>query len=181
MFVWDFKDGYFHMDMAESMFTYMAFEWRGRLYYFAQCPNGLASACWAFTKLVKVAVAHLRAHGVRCLSYVDDGIGAGSPKSEARWSRDLTVRTLEALGWCINKLKSDLELGRQKVFIGYSIGTVGRGQGLLAPSPKRCENLMRLAHKVWKARKVSARLASQFVGHVVSLRPCLDPATPSTW
>ena len=53
----------------------MAFQWEGEIMYFAQCPNGLAPACWAFTKLVRAVMAHLRSMGLKCLGYIDDGPG----------------------------------------------------------------------------------------------------------
>ena len=86
MFAWDLKDGYFHMDMASSMFTYMAFQWEGEIMYFVQCPNGLVPACWAFTKLVRAVMAHLRSMGLKCLGYIVDGLGGA--RIHATWLGD---------------------------------------------------------------------------------------------
>ena len=175
LFAWDCKDGYFHMDMAESMFTYMCFEWEGVMYYFAQCPNGLAPACWAFTKLTGVGVKYLRAHGLKCLRYIDDGVGGARGKEEAERLRDLTVKVITSLGWVINFEKSELVVSRVVGFIGYTIDTVGRGQGLLSPSLKRDEKLKSAVKHALRARQIAPRVLAQATGHIVALRPCLDP------
>jgi hypothetical protein len=129
MFTWDLKDGYWHTDLNESAWTYMCFEWEEQLYHFAVMPFGLTPACWVFTKLVKVAVKYLRKQGLKCLSYIDDGLGGASLFSEAERLRDLTVFIFTSLGWRINFGKSKLNLSQLKEFLGYLIDTMGGGSG----------------------------------------------------
>ena len=105
IFTWDLKDGYFHLDMHQDCWTYLCFEWEGRLLHFAQCPNGIASGCWAFTKVVGAAVDYLRSQGLRCLKYIDDGIGGADSYVESRRLSLLTAQTLTDLGWVLNWVK----------------------------------------------------------------------------
>jgi hypothetical protein len=175
LFSWDLKDGYWHTDLNESAWTYMCFEWEGQLYHFAVMPFGLAPACWVFTKLVRVAIKHLRTQGLKCLSYIDDGLGGASDYPEAARLRDMTVSTLTNLGWRINFDKSELDLAHLKEFLGYLIDTVGGGTGTLSPSPSRRLKLKSAVSRALKSRKISPREVARVVGYIVSLRPCLDP------
>jgi hypothetical protein len=174
MFAWDAKDGYWHVDLHEDMWQYMCFEWEGLTYYFGQMPFGLAPACWVFTRMMGVAIDHLRMQGLKVLSYIDDGLAAASPISEASRLRRLAVDTLVGCGWLINWPKSDLNLSQSdKEFIGYLIST--KGVGSLQPSSSRCEKLLAAVSLALKARTIAPRKVAQAVGHIVSLRPCLDP------
>ena len=83
LFAWDLKDGYWHTELHTNMYTYMCFEWGGKLYYFRMMPFGLAPACWVFTKIIRVLVDYWRSQGLACLSYIDDGIGGSKGKVEA--------------------------------------------------------------------------------------------------
>ena len=83
LFAWDLKDGYWHIDLHPDFWTFMAFVWEGVTYFFAVLPFGCAPACWVFTKVVGVLVAACRARGLKCLAYIDDGLGGAQPLSEA--------------------------------------------------------------------------------------------------
>jgi hypothetical protein len=174
MFAWDAKDGYWHVDLHEDMWQYMCFEWKGKTFYFGQMPFGLAPACWVFTRMMRVSIDHLRMQGLKVLSYIDDGLAAANLKSEASRLRQLTIDTLIGCGWLLNWAKSDLNLSQKdKEFIGYLIST--QGAGSLQPSEARCNKLLTAVSLALKARTITPRKVAQAVGHIVSLRPCLDP------
>jgi hypothetical protein len=175
LFTWDLKDGYFHLDMAEQMFTYLCFRWEGKLYYFAQCPMGAAPAAWAFTKLVGAVVAHLRSQGLRCLTYIDDGLGGAGTEEEALRLSALTVEVFTSLGCLINFKKSRLVPGWIKGYLGYLVDTQGQGEGYLMPSERREFEVRAWVRKLLSARKVTPRQVSTLTGHLVSLRLVLDP------
>jgi hypothetical protein len=174
MFTWDAKDGYWHVDLHEDMWQYMCFEWEGQILYFAVMPFGLAPACWVFTKMMRVSINFMRMQGLKVLAYIDDGLAAAQPKAEAIRLRDLAIKTLLGCGWLINWAKSDLNLSQDdKEFIGYRIST--SGQGSLSPSVNRCNKLLTAVNFALEARTISPRRVAQATGHIVSLRPCLDP------
>ena len=79
MFCWDLKDGYWHVDLHSDFWTYMVFEWEGKLYHWSVMPFGMApAACWVFTIIISALIAHCRLHGLKCLAYIDGGLGAES-------------------------------------------------------------------------------------------------------
>jgi len=88
--------------------------------------------------------------------------------------RDLTLEILQGCGWLINWSKSDLNLTQEgKEFVGYIVSTVG--QGSIRPSVARCQKLLAAVSLALEARTISPRKVAQASGHIVSLRPCLDP------
>jgi hypothetical protein len=174
VFACDPKDGYWHADLHEDLWEYMCFEWEGQILFFAVMPFGLAPACWVFTKMMRVYVNHLRLQGLKVLAYIDDGLAAAQPLSEAERLRKLTLDTLIGCVLMINWIKSDLELSQtRKEFIGYRISTIGAG--CLEPSEARNTKLMDAVQFAIQARTVSPRQLAKVTGHIVSLRPVLDP------
>ena len=75
MFACDLKDGYWHSDLHTDFWTYMAFEWEGEIYHFVVLPFGCAPVCSVFTVVIDVLIATCRAFGLKCLPYIDDGMG----------------------------------------------------------------------------------------------------------
>ncbi len=116
----------------------------------------------------------MRMQGLKVLAYIDDGLAAAQPKAEAIRLRDLAIKTLLGCGWLTNWAKSDLNLSQDdKEFIGYRIST--SGQGSLSPSENRGNKLLIAVNFALEARTISPRRVAQATGHIVSLRPCLDP------
>ena len=65
MISFDLKSGFWHVPLAESAQPWVAFEWhddygRPRYFEFLRLPFGLATAPWAFTKLMRQLVNHRR-------------------------------------------------------------------------------------------------------------------------
>ena len=57
MFKFDLKSGFHHVSMYKSHWKYLGFCWNAgdgpKYYVFTVLPFGLATACYAFTKLVR--------------------------------------------------------------------------------------------------------------------------------
>jgi hypothetical protein len=68
----DLKDAYYSVNICNEHRKYLRFIWRGQLFQFTACPNGLASAPRLFTKLLKPAYSHLRSQGLVSVAYIDD-------------------------------------------------------------------------------------------------------------
>ena len=107
MLTYDLSSGYHHMDMAEAFFTYLGFEWEGQYYVFTSLPFGLATACWAFTKLTRELLHKWRRAGIRCSSYIDDFISA---HFQSQFLSDIDRRIIrpdfENCGFVLNDIKS---------------------------------------------------------------------------
>ena len=74
----DLKSGYHHLDIFGAHQTYLGFSWPvnriPRYFVFTVLPFGLATACYAFTKLLRPLVRFWRGQGLRVILYLDDGI-----------------------------------------------------------------------------------------------------------
>jgi hypothetical protein len=65
----DLKDAYLTVPMNEDFHDFLQFLWAGEVFQFTSLCFGLASAPWAFTKLLKPVVAILRTLGFRVVIY----------------------------------------------------------------------------------------------------------------
>jgi hypothetical protein len=181
LFAWDLKDGYWHIDLHPDFWTYMAFEWEGEIYHFAVLPFGCAPACWAFTTVIDVLIAACRAFGLKCLSYIDDGLGGAKPLAEAVRMSGMVRTLFTDAGFALNIAKSHFDPAPEQEFIGYLVNCSlhwGLGHiGYLSPTAKRLNNLSSLALKLIKRwRTVTPREMARVSGFVVSMRPVYDPA-----
>ncbi len=103
---------------------------------FTQLPFGLASACWAFTKLMREVMPTWRCKGWRCSGYIDDQIHAHQDLKTLIARRTEILNLLERLGFCVNREKSMLGEPQQRVrYLGMLIDTA---QGVfIVPEDKR--------------------------------------------
>ena len=129
----DLSKGYHHVDMAEDSYQFLGFEWNGQYYVFTSLPFGLASAPWAFSKIIDVFVSRWRHLGHRCSGYLDDSIHAGQRKHEL----ELFVSThvlpdLENAGFIVNTVKSHLHASQVERYLGMLIDTV-QGKMFIPP------------------------------------------------
>ena len=92
----------------------MVFEWKGKLYHWYVMPFGLAPACWVFTVIVKALIAYCRLHGLKCLSYIDDGLGGDSPREKAVRMSVMVQRVFTDSGFILNILKSQFDPGPER-------------------------------------------------------------------
>ena len=65
------------MDIFEEHQKYLGFAWElegvTKYFVFTVLPFGLATACYAFTKLMRPMVRYWRGKGLRAIVYIDDG------------------------------------------------------------------------------------------------------------
>ena len=54
MFSFDLKSGYHHVDISKEHWKYLGFTWQEKFYVFTVLPFGLSTACYVFTKLMRV-------------------------------------------------------------------------------------------------------------------------------
>lgn len=86
-FFFDLKSGYHHVDIYEPHRKYLGFSWEVhetiRYYVFTVLPFGLASAYYAFIKLLRPLIRYWRGQGLHALLYLDDRIVAVAGESAA--------------------------------------------------------------------------------------------------
>ena len=158
----------------------MAFEWGGQACYFDVLPFGWVPACWVFATVIDVLIAACRAFGLKCLSYIDDGLGGAQPLAEAVRMSGMVRALFTDAGFVLNNAKSYFDPAHEQEFIGYLVNCSlywGLGHiGYLSPTVKKLNSLTSLALKLVKRwRTVTPREMARVSGFVVSMRPVYDP------
>lgn len=82
MFTFDLKSAYHHIEIYEEHRQYLGFSWEenGKFSYFVYnvLPFGISTAGYIFSKVLREPVRHLRSEGIKVITFLDDGIAAGS-------------------------------------------------------------------------------------------------------
>ena len=85
---------------------FLRFSWGKTIYEFTCLPFGLSSAPWAFTKILRPAVAFLRLLGIRMVVYLDDMLIMNTTKEGLNRDVEMVTMCLIKLGFLINWEKS---------------------------------------------------------------------------
>jgi hypothetical protein len=166
MFSIDLQDGYWQVDMAANAHTYLGFEWEGKYYVFTVLPFGLATAPWAFTKVMREVCEVLRGGGVRMLNYLDDFLFlCGSKEPAALEQKAQVLQVFADSGLTINTTKSVLDLSRQVRHLGFAFDSV---TGDLSIPQDRWDALQTQVNKLRGQESVVAREVARVTGFVSS-------------
>jgi hypothetical protein len=173
MFSVDLQDGYWQVNMHPDAHTYLAFEWEGQYYVFTVLPFGLATAPWAFTKLMREVCGVLRQRGVRLVNYLDDFLFlVGSKPSQAAAMRQQVLDVMGEAGLRINTAKSQLELSTQVTHLGYDFDSCS---GRITVPMGRWQALKGALAAVHGLAVAPARQLAQVTGHLASMGLALGP------
>ena len=169
----DYSSGYHHINVHPDYWDYLGFCWRGKFYVFTQLPFGLASACWAFTKVTREVMRGFRRLGWRCSSYLDDQIHADQDPDRLVRRRAAVLQRLEGLGFVVNREKSLLGPPSQCVrYLGMLVDTK---RGVFeVPADKR-ERVLAAIDSALSARRSSARELASVKGQLVSMSWAFGP------
>ena len=122
----DFSDAYYSCSVFYPHRKYLRFNFEGQLYEFTCLSNGLTSAPRFFTKMMKVALTHLRkAQGVTVSGYLDDNIlvNYGS-KRDAIKKGAFSAEIFQRLGFTINVPKSVIEVVNVIQHLGFIMNSM---------------------------------------------------------
>src|SRR5207253_6754142 len=114
----DLEDAYLHMPLHPDCYHLFRFCLGGVVYHFTALPFGLASAPWAFTKLLRPVVAFLHTHSILTHAYLDDWLIRNL--SVIHIQNDLTffLDLMYKLGLGVNFPKSRLTPSQEFSFLG---------------------------------------------------------------
>ena len=157
----DLKDAYFHVPLLPAAKKYCRFTVKGQVFQFRTMPFGLCSAPREFTKLSLPILKALRMHGIKVHAYLDDWLIRGSSPQEVLKDVQMTLNTLQNLGWIINWEKSELTPKKQFVFLGL---TFDLQSFLVAPSDKHEVKLRGQLKKLRKLKPVTASFLAEVTG-----------------
>jgi hypothetical protein len=158
----DLKDAYLTIPVFPAHRVWLCFKWGGKTFEFVSLPFGLSSAAWAFTKILRPAIAHLRRLGIRLVVYLDDILIVHSSEVGARKDARIVRGLLESLGFSINEEKS-IEIPAQSMeYIGIMIHSTSMSFTL---TEKKSADLKNLCIAVVRKESISLRELASLLGN----------------
>ena len=164
----DLRDAYYTVPIHPESRKYLRFMWGGVLWQFKALPNGLSSAPRLFTKLLKPALASLRAQGHTVLAYLDDTLIVGNNKEATEKAVQATTDLLSKLGFIIHPEKSILKPAPEIEFLGFHLNTTKMEMTL----PRTKGNDIQMAcTELLRTVKPSIRKVAKVIGKIVAALP----------
>ena len=134
----DLSDAYLHIPIFQKHRKYLRFCIAGQCWQWKCLCFGPSTAPRVFSKVISVIAAHLRAQNIRLASYLDDWLALNQLKRLLLQDREKCLNLLVALGFIINKEKSELIPKQEIVYIG---GAFHLKLGIVTPTPERLRKL----------------------------------------
>ena len=160
----DMKDAYFSVPINSAYRRYLKFIWDGQLFHFVCVPFGLSSAPKLFTKLLRPIFAWFRQQSIRCSYYIDDSLNMGKNRDVCVRNSRTIVKTLESLGFTINK-KSVLVPMQKIVFFGFVIDSV---KFLIFLTDEKVTKIFNLAKALLQKEVIVVRQLASFIGLIIN-------------
>lgn len=164
----DLEKAYYSVNIHPSYRKYLRFMFNEQLYQYTCLPNGLSSAPYIFTRLMKVLFTTLRKNGHLSVFYLDDSLLLADSKLNCKQNIHETIKVLEMAGFTVNWDKSVLIPTTTIDFLGFHLD-----------SDRMCFTLPLL--KIQKLRDASLSLLhchrptirqlAQVIGLLVSVMP----------
>ena len=134
----DLSNAYLHIPIFQKHRKYLRFCIAGQCWQWKCLCFGPSTAPRVFSKVISVIAAHLRAQNIRLASYLDDWLAPNQLKRLLVQDREKCLNLLVALGFIINKEKSELIPKQEIVYIG---GAFHLKLGIVTPTPERLRKL----------------------------------------
>jgi len=137
-------------------------------------PFGLATACYAFTKLLRPLVKYWRGKGLRALLYLDDGIVAVSGKEAAQVASQQVRGDLTKPGLNEHTAKCIWEPTLKLRWLEFNLD-LGIGQ-VSVPEDKLC-SLKAQLQVVANSTQIRAKFLASITGKIISMSIAMGPVT----
>ena len=178
VFSFDLKSGYHHIEIYEPHRCYLGFQWqyegRAQFFVFTVLPFGLATACYAFTKLLRPLVKYWRAQGLRVILYLDDGIVAVSGRQAAIEVSDKVRQDLAKAGLVENMAKSKWQPSQKTAWLGFELDL---GAGQISIPQEKIIALSSLLKSTLHCKQIKAKLLASIIGKIISMALGLGPVS----
>ena len=173
----DLKNGYHHISILEEHQTFIGFSWTysdGTTKYliFLVLVFGLASACYAFTKLLRPLVKRWRGLGIRCAIYLDDGIFGNKSFNKTTEEMNLIVKDLQSAGLTLNTKKCVLI--QRSEWLGFIIDTIKMEFSI---PHRKISHLEKLIENILNGNFVTPKQISRIAGQIISMSLAIGPIT----
>jgi len=178
VFSFDLKSGYHHVDIYEPHRRYLGFSWEihgiKHYYVFAVLPFGLASACYAFTKLLRPLIRHWCGQGLRALLYLDDGIMVVSGELDAKNASDKVRRNLVKAGLVEHTAKCSWTPSQRTSWLGFDLDLE---QGVISVLEGKIAALKGQIARAVQAGHLRACQLASIIGKIISMSLAVGPVS----
>lgn len=117
----DIRHAYYSIKIADEDQIYLRFMWRGKIYQFSCCPNGISPGPLWFTKLMKPVYSALRNMGHISTGFIDDSLLGGQTVERCLENVQDTTELMTKLGFMLNYEKSILIPTTKITHLGFTI------------------------------------------------------------
>ena len=162
----DFKDGYFSLPIEEQSKRFFRFLFEEKLYQFCALPQGYRDAVRIFTKVLKPALAELRAAGHLLVNYIDDTLLMGFSFNDCKSSIKDAIALFDKLGFTINIEKSVFYPTRVIEFLGFIIDSQNMW---VKPTEKRANDLRESCNRLLMNKSPTIRELAEVIGKLVAM------------
>ena len=178
LFSFDLKSGYHHVDIYEPHRQYLGFSWEQQgltqFYVFSVLPFGLATACYAFTKLLRPLVKYWRSQGLRALLYLDDGIVAVKGKQQAEEASHKVRQDLVKVGLVEHTAKCSWVPSQQARWLGFNLDLQ---QGVISVPEEKIAALKLQLIAALDGDSLKARDLANIIGKIISMALATGPVS----
>ena len=174
----DFKDGYYHVKLADEFQKYLGFSvvLEGKKVY-CQFKVGFLGLCdmpWLFTKIFRCLVKHWRSYGMQVCLYLDDGWCFGSDSTHLL-DQSYHIRSdlfRAGVVWSIKKC-----IWNPVTRLEWLGMVWDATDNSLAITDRRILKLYKIMSQLLSDRSCTVRTLASYVGQVISLAPVMGDAT----
>ena len=149
----DFKSAYYAVNIDKRSRKFLGFEWNGAYYRYTALPQGLCTAPYRFTKLMKPPFARLREKDILCLGYIDDTLFIAPDPSEINRGMCEAIRLFDGLGLTIHVGKSVLVATQEIEFLGFTLNSRDMTVRL---TTRKCNKIQKIAKRLLRAEMFSS-------------------------
>ena len=166
----DFSDTDYSCSIFQPHRKYLRFRFQGQLYEFTCLPNGLTSAPRFFTKIMKVALTHLRqTYGMTISGYLDDNLLVNYDNFEGALQEGVHAEELfRSLGFTINGAKSVITPTQVIVHLGFIINSLKMEVSM---TEAKTEKIIELAQQILDCQHSTIRQIARVKGKISATRP----------
>ena len=169
----DLSQAYYSVPVHDQSQPFMAFLWQKEILQFTRMCFGLASAPRLFTKLLRPVMAFFRKQGILIVVYTDDFLILSHREEVCRNHTQVVIKTLESLGFTINREKCIVEPTHRIEFLGMTLNSENMTVHL--PRRKAVELASRTGQILSRGKSSTKELAS-LIGALNAIGPAYPMA-----
>ena len=139
---------------------------------FQVLPFCLNTACYVFTKLLRLLVKYWRSTGKRIVIFIDDGICASSTLLEAESDSAMIASDLDDAGFVLNVPKPKLSPHQVGDWLGFIVDLLS---GCFRVPGEKIDRLKRSIASMLQASRLPVQAIASIVGRIMSMSLALGP------